>query len=319
MKTMPFSFTSLLLIGLLWSACGGSEPSDAQSTETTEQDSLSFGERGVPVAPAPECEVAGEVLDGNRLWMAERNLLAVIKADESTTEEGYGPGHRKLEFYRGVGCELAFSETLQESGSPDYPYYIGDIQYNKASGLLGVRGYYDLYVCALEDNFALTALQPRYRTERLTDDPQSGMIQHLEVWEDYLIGYAQDYGAFAFDCQDPDRATALLPFAEWQNEETGQYHSLFLVPSEGAVQQAIMPHFNSETGEFSLHPLFDQPRAVSTNVPAGARNNRFLVLRGEGDAKAVYALDLGARARVSLPADVATRSTQEIIAWMRNR
>ncbi|MCB0639414.1 MAG: hypothetical protein KDC54_22465, partial [Lewinella sp.] len=316
MKSTFAPIRLMIVAVLFWTACGTDTPAGSSSTagaDSTGMDDVTMMEEVVPVRTAPSCDIPGEVLEGNQLWLPEYDLIAVVKADDTTNDEDYGPGHRLLELYRGSDCERLFRQELKVSGSPDFPYYLGDIQYNKTSGLLGVRGFYDVYVCALADGYTLTGLTPEFRGGRESDDPQSGMIKHLEVWESYLMGYAEDFGPFAFDCGNPEDIEPLLPFAEWQDGETGEFHSMFLVPSDGEIRQAVMPYLDPETGDFQLFPLFERPQAISTNVPNSARNNRFLVLRGAGGNEAVYALDLGTRTRVNLPADVASQPTQQIL------
>jgi len=270
----------------------------------------------VPSLAPPTCPVDGEVLDGNRSWIRNLDILAVIKADASTTTEDFGPNHRILEILDGRTCASKFKTTLPENTSPDFPYYIAEIQYNNISNVVGIRGYYDLYICDLDRDYQLTKLSPKYFAAREYDDPQSGMIQRVEVWEDYLLGYAQDLGALAFNLSDKTNPVPALPFAEWVNNTDGGYHSLFLLSTDKGMQ-AIMPYFDAEADAFLLYPLFDEPQQVSTNIQKNARNNQYLVLRKTDANQSPLAINLRTRQLVDLPADVAAKSTQEIIAWMK--
>ncbi|RMF04740.1 MAG: hypothetical protein D6772_00185, partial [Bacteroidetes bacterium] len=269
--------------------------------------------RSVPALPtlqAPTCEIEGEVLEGNRYWEDENDVLVVIKADQSTTTEEYGPSHRILEVRHGRTCEVVFRTTLPVNTSPDFPYYLAPIQYNKVSNLVGIQGYYDIYVLDLANEYKLTKLEPEFFSERAYDDPQSGMIQRLEVWEHYLIGFAQDIGSFVFDLNEKDHPRAVLPFAEWRDPDTGRYHSLFLVPAEDGYQ-GIMPWYDAESGEYHLNPIFAEPRPLSLNVQKGARNNQFLVLRGTDGDQSIYPINLGSRELVKdVPAEVLAQGTQ---------
>lgn len=318
-----FIFTNSLVFLLLISLFSCTDPStsnsnvDEQGTHansTEKEDTIDM----TPSLSQPDCVVEGQVLEDNTLWMPEMDIVAVIKANESTTKEGFEPSHRILEVLDGRSCEVKFTETLPENTSPDYPYYIAKIQYNKESRIIGILGYYDVYICDLDQDNKLTKLSPEYFDERLFDDPQSGMIVRLEVWEDYLLGYAQDVGAFAFDLSDKSAPKAVIPFAEWQNNETAAYHSLFLLPTEDG-QQAIMPSFDAEQDNFMLHPIFDSPQNVSTNIPKNVRNNQFLVLRDAKDSNKAFAIDLNQREQLDLPDDVAGLKTQEILDWAKKR
>lgn len=317
-------FGALLLLLFLTTCDDTATSSGASATDTAANTTTdaNAADRAIetenikPSLAAPECEVEGEVLDGNSIWLQSTDVLAVIKADESTSQEGFSPSHRILEVRDGRSCEVKFTTTLPENQSPDFPYYIADIQYNNGSNLIGIRGFYDAYVCDLNQDNKLTKCSPSFYSEREYEDAQSGMIQRLEVWENYLLGYAQDCGTFAFDLSDPANAVAVLPFAEWRDPDIGRYHSLFLLPTNDGVQ-GIMPYFDAEEDSFMLYPLFDEPQQVSTNVPKSARNNQFLVLRNT-NTNQPFAINLGTRDLMDPPAEVLEQGTQKILDWMRD-
>lgn len=298
--------------------CGSDAPATSATSSTTAETTAEAPTDTMPTLPAPDCTVKGDVLEGNRMWLKSADLLAVIKADATTAVEGFGPSHRILEILDGRTCEVKFTTTLAENTSPDFPYYIAPIQYNNISNLIGIQGYYEVYVCDLQAGYKLSKLKPRYFTEREIDDPQSGMIQRLEVWEDYLVGYAQDTGPFAFDLSDRSNPKAVLPLAEWQNDETATYHSLFLLPTQGGVQ-AIVPQYDMKADALLLYPLFDTPQAVSTNIQRSARNNDLIVLRTTDGAQTPLAINLRTRQLMTLPTDVASQNTQAILSWMRKQ
>ncbi len=308
----------LLIALLMMVACTDTGTSSSSSTTSTPDTSTTTPpeEDAPPTLSPPECQISGEVLDGNRVWIKSPDVLAVIKADESTTTEELGPSHRILEILDGRSCEQKFQTTLPENTSPDFPYYIAEVQYNSVSNIIGIQGFYKVIVCDLEQDYKLTELKPEFFNEREYDDPQSGMVQRLEVWEDYLLGYAQDIGAFAFDLSDRNAPKAVLPFAEWQDPDNSRYHSMFLLPTEGGVQ-AILPFYDAEEDNFMLYPLFAEPQRVSDQVTQAARNNQLLVLRKQDESRTPIAIDLGARDLVDLPANVANKNTQEILKWMR--
>lgn len=318
-KSVLTPFTLVLIFFFTLSSCTDPSPANSSAeTDTTQNEQApEDGElTATPSINAPECVIKGQVLEGNTLWLSEMDILAVIKADESTTIDDI-PSHRILEILDGRSCEVRFSETLPENVSPDFPYYLANIQYNKGSHLLGIQAYYDIYVCDLDNNNKINKLSPEYFTERLFDDPQSGMIRRIEVWEDYLLGYAQDVGAFVFDLSDKENPKAMLPFAEWQNSDDAQYHSLFLLPTKDGYQ-GIMPNYNFNEGKFILNPIFETAQNISLNVPKNVRNNEHLVLRSADDQNQIYAIDLGKRELVKLPSEIVNQKTQAILKWIKN-
>ena len=319
MTLRQLSFSAAAFLLLFTFACTETAPTGNSSTDTeTAERSVTEEPTTTPQLAAPDCVVEGEVLEGNQVWIQSSDVLAVIKADASTTQEGFGPSHRLFQILDGRSCDTKFETTLPENVSPDYPYYIAEVQYNTLSSIIGIQGFYKVLICDMSDGYKMSELEPSFASEREYADSQSGMVQRLEVWEDYLLGYAQDAGAFAFDLSSNATPEAVLPFAEWQDPDNGRYHSLFLLPTEDGVQ-GILPFYDAEEDAFMLYPLFDQPVQVSQNVPQNARNNQFLVLRQTDAARTPLAINLGTRDLMELPADIASQNTQAILKWMQEQ
>ncbi|MEZ4984291.1 MAG: hypothetical protein R2795_04515 [Saprospiraceae bacterium] len=140
----------------------------SSTSATSSQDSTA--QAATPATPqlaAPDCPITGEVLEGNKVWLQTPDLLVVIKADETTTTEEFGPSHRVLEILDGRSCERRHKTTLPENTSPDFPYYVAPIQYNNVSNVIGIQGYYDVFICDLANGYKLSKLNPRYFKERI--------------------------------------------------------------------------------------------------------------------------------------------------------
>lgn len=293
----------------------------AATTDTTATQTSAPAENYEDASPIPatkpECEIAGQVLEGNQLWSREHGLIAAIVADEETRDENYGDSHRILEIYDATTCERIDRQILPVNVSPDFPYYLAEMNYNNAIEMLAIRGFDKVYLYDMDSRQLLPVLEPQYQGERYAEDAQSGMIYRLELWENYLVGAAEDMGVFVFDLTDRQNPEALLPFAEYEITEE-DFGSLFLVSSTGADQQIIMPTYDIENDQFTINPLFDQPKELNTaNISASARNNRYLVIREANEARTPIAIDLQARRLIDLPANVAGQSTQQILQWMR--
>ena len=310
-------FLSLLCISIFIS-CGGGMDTNTKGTpppaDTTETQAYEDTE-SLPAKPT--CTISGEVLPENQNWIREHNLLVVLTADSITRDENTGASHRILDVYDATTCERINRQILPVNVSPDFPYYLAKINYNNDSQIIAIRGFDKVYLYDLANNQMLPPLEPGYLGERYAADAQSGMIQRLELWEHYLIGSAQDMGVFIFDLNDRRAPQAVMPFAEYEISET-DFGSLFLVTSEGGNQQIVMPAFDVNNDEFIINPLFKHPKTINTaGISASARNNRYLVIREATDARTPVAIDLQNRQLMTLPADVASQQTQQILQWMR--
>ncbi len=311
---------ALVLTVSLLVSCGGDAPSGTSQPDPVPVDtSGNAAETAInemATRASHDCVVEGTILEGNQTWLNEQDLLVTVLADESTNDPDYGEGHRVLVVTDTKTCEEVQRETLPVSSSPDFPYYIAEIVYNNTSQLVGIRGADVIYCYDVVNRQLLSPLSPGFLTERITDDAQSGMIQRLEVWENYLIGYAQDMGTFVFDLTDKKSPKSLLPYAEFKTK-TGDFHSLFMVPSANAGLQAIIPQYDYDADEFKVNPLFQAGKTLNTNIPKSAKNNRFLVLREEGESGKAVGIDLENCKEVTLPEETARKKVQEVLTWLR--
>ena len=260
----------------------------------------------------PNCLIKGKVLQDNSLWLSTQSVLVNIKADSSTFDKKFGESHRILSIYDANNCQPTLQLTLPINKSPDFPYYLADINYNHSSDLVAIKGVNTIYCLDVVTKKILPPLVPQFKTSRTAVDAQSGYILRLEHWEHFLIGYAQDQGAFVFDIKDGIAPVPVLPYAEFKNGET-QYNSLFLLPSSDNSMQAIIPYYDWEEERFLINPLFKTPTQIQKNVIKSALNNRYLVLKG---VEKTIGVDLKKRIKVALPSSIQTQEMKKIVEWM---
>lgn len=310
-----------LSISLL-AACGGETSGDTvNGDDPNGSDTTGMTDTNVPSMELPashDCTISNEVLDGNQLWVREANTLIAITADSTTFDDNFGASHRVLEVYNTETCEQVAREVLPVNVSPDFPYFLAEITYNNESDLVGIRGARTVYIYDVGNQRLLPPLEPQYLSARASEDAQSGNILRLEVWENYLIGFAEDEGTFAFDLDNADAPAAILPIAEFKTTET-EYVPLFAFSSSDGKVQLTLPAYNRNTEEYSINALYPTPQGINTTIAANARNNRFIVLRKTDANRSAIAIDMLNRELLNLPADVATQPTQQVLQWARGR
>ena len=263
-----------------------------------------------------KCKVVGEVLEDNELWLKDQGKLICIMADSSTYDANLGMSHRILEVFNTYTCDLELKLTLPVNISPDFPYFLADINYNNNSKIVAIKAAKTVYCFDLTTKKMLPLLTPTFKTKRAAADPSSGTIIRLELWEDFLVGYAQDKGTFVFNLNAEKNAKPVLPFAEFQLGETN-FNSLFLLPSENNKYQAILPGFDWEEEVFSINPIFKVPLAIQTTVQKSALDNPYIVLREKENNKALL-VDMREMKNKALPEALLDKSTKEILAWAKD-
>ena len=287
-------------------------------TQTTTQSDTVTSTITKKSPPTKDCEISSRILDGNRKLVKDQNTLVCIVADDTTKDKEFGDSHRILEVYNTENCELIYKKILPVNISPDFPYQIADIIYNKNSNLIAIKGYGSVYCYDVKNQKMLEELVPEFLNERITADAQSGQIKHLEVWENYLIGFCQDVGAFAFDLSDVGTPKTLLPTAEYDlsDGEGEDFASLFFLKSENEnTFQAIAPNYDYDENQFNVNALFDVPKKMNINLPKSMSENRFVVLKTQD--KNIFAIDMESQKKVNLPDDVKGKTTGEILSWLQ--
>lgn len=306
-------------------ACGGETSSgtltDATGSEATSETDTTSGNtmgQSTELPATHNCTLPHEVLDGNQFWIREKGILVAIAADSTTMDEEFGASHRVLEVYNTESCQLVQREVLPVNVSPDFPYFLAEITYNTDSELIGIRGANTIYIYDVANRRLLPKLQPKYLSNRMSEDAQSGNILRLEVWESYLIGYAEDQGTFAFKLGDGDTPAAVLPVAEFKTGEN-EFIPLFAFPSPDGKTQLALPSYNRDTDQFSVNTLYSTPQDINLSIQANARNNRYIVLRRNDANRSAIAIDMQNRKLLDVPADMATQSTQAVLQWARQQ
>jgi len=260
----------------------------------------------------PDCLIKGKTLKENSVWLPDQSVLVTITCDSSTFDKKFGDSHRILSIYDTNNCQPTLQLTLPVNKSPDFPYYLADINYNHASNIVAVKGFNSIHCLNVVTKKMLPTLIPQFKIPRKIVDAQSGLIIHLENWEHFLIGYAQDQGVFVFNIKDDSTPVPVLPYAEYKVGDN-QMNSIFLLPSSDNTEQAILPYYDWEEERFLINPLFASPTQLQQNVIKSALNNRYLVL--EGTEKTI-GVDLKKRYKVDLPADVQNLEVKKIVEWM---
>lgn len=307
-KGIATLFTALVL---LTHGCSGSESSSEVVGITAPESGLDHYEQGASAL----CDISGNILEGNSIFLHEISVQLVIKADSATLDPDYGESHRILEIYNTEDCSLLERKILPVNESPDFPYFLAEINYNHSSKMVAIRGVSDIYCYDVSARRLLPRMTPEYASERFGEDAQSGTIQRLELWELFLVGCAADYGAFVFDLSDGDNPRPVLPFSEYLDPLQERYCSLFLLPSVRGGVQALMPAYDLETGAFLLNPLFDAPVEIVQTGKVPIRHAEKLVLRDKGNQAIL--IDLKERKRLELPEELRFAGDAELLARLK--
>ena len=317
-KAISLSTSAVFLILLLiLSACENAPSGESSSnnesesiTEDSTQNKVTSIEKFTP--PFPDCQPEGSIIEGNRFWADKEKLLIVIKADPSTEDDRLGESHRILEVYD-EDCQLIQKEILPINRSADFPYHIASITYNNSNQLLAIYGFDVIRFYNIKNRKLSPAIQAAFPTGRYSVDAQSGMIEHLELWEQYLVGHARDQGGFVFNLTNSSAPEAVMPISEYEYEE--RFHSLFALKSDDGGQQLIMPNYDKQRKVFEINAILEKPQLLNTDDIE--RDDRFVVVNTMDDTLPI-AVDLLKRSSIDLPEVIMEKPQKEMLNWMQN-
>ncbi len=316
MKTQ-FYLLLLLLPSLFYSCSNGTNIDN----KVTDVDSTDFElNKRNPLPPVPDCQFEGKILEGNLIISNATNRIIAILANKETEDINFGESHRMLVVQDETTCREVFRKKLPVNRSPDFPYYLPAIHYNNVSHLAAIQGYDKIYVLDLENLQLSSALTPKYLKDRLSEDAQSGRINHLEVWENYLVGHSEDKGAFVFDLSEFSNIVPVLPIAEREGDDGMGFNALFLLSSKdgSGKQQALMPTYNAETEIFDLMPLFKEP-VLFEHAQSPVSNGAFIVLRPRDALVKSVGVNLSKAKVMEVPDEIRGKTNTEVIQWLQRQ
>ena len=234
-----------------------------------------------------DCEFSGEVLPENRFLLRDLNRLVVLATSDKNPSG-------VLEVFNSDDCSVVKRVVLPKNMAPDFPFYLAEIMYNNESKIVGIRGFDKFCLYDAETNELSMPFAPQYLNKRMAaEDAETGRVLRLEVWENYLIGFAQGSGAFVYDLENPLEPKPILPIAEYKQKDES-YSSLFLLPSEkkNETYQAIFPRYDEETGTFGIVSLFERPQPLLPRGLASSKNSKMVALQENSEGQKKYIVDM---------------------------
>ena len=312
MRKQGIFFTIFIFFFL--TSCGPDEPASDDNTEAPSQASEDSVDKSAMPEIISSCKPAAKVLDGNSLLVRERGLAVFIAADSSTYDSNLGDSHRLLITMDMVKCEEIDRQLLPMNISADFPYRLADISYHRLRKLIAIKGLKTVLCYDLMKKTILGPVYPQYKNEREYADAQTGNIQRLEIWEDYIMGYATDLGAFAFLMEDDNIIRPYLPVIEYSGDGLAE-GALFLIPTTDDKVQAIIPGMEDQPPYgFSIETLFEQPIELK-GTPQKILST--YVILGKTSAGDQVLVDLKRKKRVDLPESLKRGTVEQIEKWIK--
>jgi len=289
-------------------------PSKIADTLTKQEDKMTTS-----VLPTShDCKVRGKMMEDNDFWIPKEQLWICVVADDITRDQNFGDSYRIFDVYDTENCRQINRKVLPVNNSPDFPWYIFPNTYEEKNQVVCTFGYEFTFCYDVENREMLPHMKPNFLLSRNAVDAQSGMPLSMAIYDQYLFGYAQDLGLFAYDLRDKKNVKTFLPVAEYHFKKINQYHPLFLIPNKEKTYQAIIPKFDLDEGKISFLPLLEKPLMVDPLVAKNVRNNRYQIftdLSSPNNAKVAF--DLEKQIAFDLPKEIASLPVGKVLEHLK--
>lgn len=310
--------TYSILFTLIFGACQSESNTSATATKEGESGASQQEEAIKTTQSSKDCPVKGQFLPSNKKYLSDTKQTLYILADESTKDAKLGDSHRVLSVVNMIDCKEVFREILPVNRSPDFGYQLADINYNNTNALIAMKSFDKIFCYDIKGQKLLPELSPKFYKPIDAQDAQSGMIKHLELWEDYMIGYALDFGTFVFDLRNKSNAAPIAPYSDYANAATGGYHSLFALDSADGNTQFLFPRYDRAKQQFILNPIFNKPIDLDASKSIMTKDKRYAILRRKNNNVAAV-IDLKMQETVKMPPSLVQSAQSEIIKWLSKR
>lgn len=184
-----------------------------------------------------------------------------------------------VEVYHLYTCQRKAMYAIPPNEPAEAPYYLANLNYNNAHRQLAIRGTRSFYLLDLSAGQLSEAITPSF-PEELLSDASSGMIRHLEVWENYLVGALSDGACFVYELSD--KGTKIVEAAAVYTSKGAVPQALFLIPNDTGHYQAILPTLNGSESGFEVRPVFDHPLLLDTTALIYAAGSPYLRIKERG-------------------------------------
>lgn len=260
------------------------------------------------------CKTDNKTLPENVVGLPVVGVTAFIGANETTKDSDLGDSHRIFEVKTAANCDVLFSETLPVNVSPDFPYYLSKDACNEQLGLIGVRGFQSAAVFEVHTKKLYKNLKPQFAKSREAADPTSGMISNLIFDQNYLYGYAVDYGVFAFDMKK--NGSPVLPISEFSDTQIFGF-----LRSMNQVDLIIPIVTFDENGvlDLQMKNVFERTIRINPALKFKFQNGRYIIFKEKRGASPTNHLvvDMKKKERLDLPKEIATGTMKQVMNYLQ--
>ncbi|MEL7118547.1 MAG: hypothetical protein AAFO07_03880 [Bacteroidota bacterium] len=253
-----FSFVALILLIFFLFSCdgGGFEEQDDNTSNNELTTDTAIESKDSSVTKLLDCAL----LDGTK-------DLFIVNSKQYSFYLQEKEGGQYIIIIDKVSCSL---DSISLEVKNDQFFRLFEESFNENTQSLVLATDESIYSFAPKEKELKKLMEPTYYEKRFSLDAQSGSILELKFWNNYLWGYATDFGVFAFEYDAEEKEfKPFIPVGEYTVRE-GEYNSLFNIKSLSGEMTCVVPlKSNSKTSiNFQTFNQIEIPEVSESMVNA---------------------------------------------------
>jgi len=302
---------ALLLISFVLICMGcQQQSSDTAPQEISDNPQLKNEMPASPIRDTFDCKVFGKRDKTSDSWIAEKELYFTMTNDIFQDEQPKFTSYNVFQVYNTLNCNLIYNGKLPLVEELVRPYQLQVDIYEPINQLVCTQSPENIHCFHLGRKEILIPLSPPVaRSKSGTYDPN--LKRDLTTWGNYLFGWTEKIGAYAFDMTNLRNPSAVITSGTFSTQNNTNY--LFVLNSQDGLQLLVSEVVN---GKLTMHPMLSKPLNLNRRVYRDRSGGRYAFLKSNVGTDFV-AIDMLTRKIIDLP-NKAMESTLSVKSYLKS-
>ena len=253
--------------------------------------------KSVNVRDTFDCKIFGKKEKGSDRWLAEKEMYFAMTNDIFLDEMPKFTSYNVFQVYNTLNCNLIYNGKLPEVADLVSPYKLQTDIYEPINQLVCSQSPEKVYCYHVGRKEIIIPLSPPLAKSKVgTYDPN--LSRDLTTWGNYLFGWTEKIGAYAFDMTNPQNPSTVRYSGTYSTRENTNY--LFVLKTNDGIQLLVS---EIKDNVLTMHPLLDKPKNLNRKVYRDKSGGRYAFLKSIAGNEFV-AVDLAQRKTINLPKEV---------------
>jgi len=244
-----------------------------------------------------DCKIFGKKDSGSDHWLASEEMYFAMTNDIFQKEQVQSSSYNVFQVYNTINCNLIYNGKLPMVDGLDKPYKLQADIYESVNQLVCTQSPENVFCYHVGRKEIIVPLSPPISISKSgTYDPR--LQRDLTVWENYLFGWTDQIGVYAFDMTNLHNPSRVMQSGTYSTKMNTIY--FFVMNDLEGIQLLVSEVID---GELRMNPIFSSAKNLSRKVYRDRSGGRYAFLKSNVGLEFV-AVDLANREIIKLPQKV---------------